>query len=80
MKFPNLKKATAALWRAAKYFVKHRSLTVSRDVRKQRLAVCEACPYLYHWGHLKQCRVCTCLVHAKVALVTEACPKKLWTS
>lgn len=79
MKFPDLKKAAVALWRAAKYFAKHRSLTVSPSEKARRLKICDSCPYLHRWGRLHQCRVCTCLVHAKAALVTEDCPKNLWT-
>ncbi len=79
MKFPNIKKAAIAFWLAAKYFYKHHSLTVLHEVKKHRLAVCESCPYMYKWGNFRQCSVCTCLIHAKVGLITESCPKKLWT-
>ena len=79
MKFPKIKHALKALWRAARYYAKHRTLTVSDAVKAKRLATCGACPYLYKWGNLHQCRICTCLVHAKARLVTEDCPKKLWT-
>jgi len=80
MKPFDLKKAASSAWRALKYFVKHRSLAVSEGVKAQRLKVCDSCPYLHRWGRLHQCRVCTCLVHAKAGLITESCPKNLWTS
>ncbi len=52
-----------------------RELVVSKEVRNQRLEICETCEYL---NSIKFCKLCKCLMPAKTWLKISSCPVKKW--
>jgi hypothetical protein len=58
----------------------------SKEVVKERRAICNGCPQLrYAWGlkipfisTLKTCGVCKCSVHVKTTLTYANCPLNKW--
>lgn len=49
---------------------------VSEEVKEHRLAICQACPYLFKIS--KQCRKCGCFMPAKASLPNASCPIDKW--
>lgn len=52
------------------------------SIGEQRMAVCETCPdltYLTLLGvSMPQCKICHCMMRAKVLLPDAKCPKDKW--
>ena len=59
--------------------VRGKKVRVSDEVKKARMAICEACPHFHKKA--KRCKKCGCFmggVAGKVSWSTEACPAGKW--
>lgn len=68
--------ALAAALRAAWWKFRGYRVLVTDPEYMQRITRCFNCEH-FSWES-EQCKVCTCLVHAKCLLASEQCPKKFW--
>lgn len=79
MKVPDIKKAFASAVSVVKFFCRTGRIRTLDTDKKDRLAVCNACPHVIKvTGAIWQCGICTCVVQAKAGLENEKCPKNLW--
>lgn len=60
------------LWRSVRGFVRSGMKLTPKEVRRARLAICQACPS-YDLAQ-KRCRVCGCKNSAKVFVASDKCP------
>ena len=65
---------TEAVGRAIKAFAKGKKVLASKDVRAERIAICEKCDQLQG----ARCAKCGCATNRKIALQTESCPLEKW--
>ena len=68
--------AIKALVRFIRALFTGRVVFVPREVKEQRVEVCEVCPNFDE--DFRRCRRCRCLVDVKAVLATEACPDGHW--
>lgn len=70
--FPPLATQIGNLFRSARLFAKSGFKLAPRDVRRARLAICQACP---RYDHAQgRCLECGCANSAKVWIAADKCP------
>lgn len=54
------------------------SVWASQLIALHRLATCRACPFYTVTIGVARCRVCKCVLQAKVRIATQTCPLRKW--
>lgn len=79
-----MRNGLGAVGRTAGAIAKGERITTSLEVRKERMAICQACAH-FDKGKCKDVVVdgvtkkgCGCQLGLKVALATESCPQQKW--
>lgn len=46
----------------------------SEEEKARRVGICEKCENLEFFFNKKRCKICTCFIEAKAALIEQTCP------